>query len=130
MLASESLWVGTAGTVVLWAMSSSLSMMLAALFAAGSLSNNTTLRVAARVGVNFTRGVPTSLFVIAAGIGMTRLVAAPSLPVIFPGTAPTFQHVAWGIVLALALGSAGHLRRSLDLPAPHWAATGSSRREF
>jgi ABC-type arginine/histidine transport system permease subunit len=53
--------------------------------------------------------VPTSLFVIAAGIGMMRLSSAPGLPVIYPGTSTAFQHVAWGVVFALALGSAGHL---------------------
>jgi hypothetical protein len=50
--------------------------------------------------------VPTSLFVIAAGIGMMRLSSAPGLPVIYPGTSTAFQHVAWGVVFALALGSA------------------------
>jgi ABC-type amino acid transport system permease subunit len=109
MLSSSDLWVGTAGTVVLWAMSGALSIVLGLVLAAGSLSVHRLLRLGARAGVNLTRGVPTSLFVIAAGIGMMRLATAPELPTVFPGTPAAFQHVAWGIMLALALGSAGHL---------------------
>jgi ABC-type amino acid transport system permease subunit len=106
---TENLWLGIAGTVVLWAVSGSMAVALGLGLAAGSLSVNRLLRHAARAGVNVTRGVPTSLFVIAAGIGMMRLSSAPGLPVIYPGTSAAFQHVAWGVVFALALGSAGHL---------------------
>jgi ABC-type amino acid transport system permease subunit len=109
MLSSEALWVGTAGTVVLWAMSGALSIVLGLVLVAGLLSAHRMLRFGARTGVNVTRGVPTSLFVIAAGIGMMRLARAPELPSVFPGTPAAFQHVAWGIMFALALGSAGHL---------------------
>jgi ABC-type amino acid transport system permease subunit len=109
MLASADLWVGTAGTTVLWALSGMLAMMLGLILAAGSVSDRRGLRLAARCGVNLTRGVPTSLFVIAAGIGMMRLARAPELPLVFPGTPRAFQHVAWGIAFALAVGSAGHL---------------------
>jgi ABC-type arginine/histidine transport system permease subunit len=109
MLWSADLWVSIAGTVVLWATSGVLTILLALILAAGSLSPQPALRIAARVVVNSTRGVPTSLLVVAAGIGMMRLARAPELPVLFPGTLAAFQHVAWGIMLALALGSAGHL---------------------
>jgi ABC-type amino acid transport system permease subunit len=40
---------------------------------------------------------------------MMHLVSTPELPPVFPGTPAAFQHVAWGIMIALALGSAGHL---------------------
>jgi ABC-type amino acid transport system permease subunit len=109
MLASADLWVGIAGTVVLWATSGLLAVALGFLLAAGSLSRQWTLFWAARVSVNLTRGVPTSLMVIAAGVGMMHLVRTPALPPVFPGTPAAFQHVAWGIMIALALGSAGHL---------------------
>ncbi len=109
MQLSQDLWLGTAGTVVLWAISGALAILLGLLMSAGSLSGHRLWRLAARAGVNFTRGVPTSLFVIAAGIGMMRLARAPELPTFYPGTPAAFQHVAWGIVFALALGSAGHL---------------------
>jgi ABC-type amino acid transport system permease subunit len=75
----------------------------------GSLSTNGFAKAICRSVVNFTRGVPTSLFVIAAGITMFRLPAGIDLPTIYPGTPDAFQHVAWGIAVALAAGSAGHL---------------------
>jgi ABC-type amino acid transport system permease subunit len=106
---TENLWLAIAGTVVLWVVSGSMAVALGLSLAAGSLSVNRLLRHTARAGVNVTRGIPTSLFVIAAGIGMMRLSSAPGLPVIYPGTSTAFQHVAWGVVFALALGSAGHL---------------------
>jgi ABC-type amino acid transport system permease subunit len=109
MLSRADFWVGTAGTIVFWAMSGALSIILGLILAAGSLSIHHPLRLVARTGVNITRGVPTSLLVIVAGIGMMRLVSIPELPPVFPGTPPAFQHIAWGITLALALGSAGHL---------------------
>jgi len=109
MLSSVDIWVGTAGTLVLWALSGMVSILLGLLLAAGSLSGHAPVRLLARGSVNVTRGVPTSLLVLVAGIGMLRLVPIPALPPVFPGTPAAFQHIAWGIMLALALGSAGHL---------------------
>ena len=109
MLLSADLWVGIAGTLVLWALSGALAALMGLILAAGSLSPSRSLRLLARTGVNLTRGIPTSLFVIAAGIGTMHLVSVPDLPIVFPGTTPAFQHLAWAIMLALALGSAGHL---------------------
>jgi ABC-type amino acid transport system permease subunit len=101
--------VGAAGTVVLWILSGGLAVLLGLILAGGSLSTHSFLQLAARAGVNLTRGIPTSLFVIAAGIGMMRLGSGSELPAVFPGTPAGFQHIAWGIMVALALGSAGHL---------------------
>jgi ABC-type amino acid transport system permease subunit len=84
-------------------------VLMGLLLAAGSLGHSRPLQLLARTGVNLTRGVPTSLFVIAAGIGTMHLVSVSDLPVVFPGTTPAFQLLAWAIMLALALGSAGHL---------------------
>lgn len=106
---SGGLWVAIQGTLVLWVVSGALSCLLALALTMGSLSPSGLPKAASRSVVNFTRGVPTSLFVIAAGITMFRLPAAIELPAIYPGTPDAFQHVAWGITLALALGSAGHL---------------------
>jgi ABC-type amino acid transport system permease subunit len=108
VLVSTDIWIGAAGTIVLWTLSGALAIVLGLILAAGSLSPQPGLRLIARVGVNFTRGVPTSLFVVAAGIGMMRLTSAPELPIVFPGTPAAFQHLAWGITVALAFGSAGH----------------------
>jgi ABC-type amino acid transport system permease subunit len=109
MSSGGDLWLGMAGTIVLWAVSGALAVLFGLALAAASDSPRPHLRIVGRALVNLTRGVPTSLFVIAAGLGMMRLAAAPELPTIFPGTSPAFQHVAWGVTLALALGSAGHL---------------------
>ena len=109
MLLSTDLWVGIAGTLVLWASSGALAVLVGLILAAGSLSLSRSLRLLARTGVNLTRGIPTSLFVIAAGIATMHLLSVADLPVVFPGTTAAFQHLAWAIMLALALGSAGHL---------------------
>lgn len=108
MLQSTGIWLGAAGTVVLWVLSAALAIAVGFLLAAGSVSEDRGIRLSARAIVNFTRGVPTSLFVIAAGLGMMRLAQAPDLPSVFPGTSSAFQHVAWGVMLSLAAGSAGH----------------------
>ncbi len=106
---TDPLWIAIQGTLVLWVVSATASCLLALALTAGSVSSNLVTRGLSRSVVNFTRGVPTSLFVIAAGITMFRLPTALHLPSIYPGTPDAFQHVAWGIALALALGSAGHL---------------------
>ena len=109
MLSGADLWLGVAGTLVLWALSGILAILMGLILAAGSLSPNRPLHLLARVGVNLTRGIPTSLFVIAAGIGTMHLASVSDLPIVFPGTTAAFQHLAWAVMLALALGSAGHL---------------------
>jgi ABC-type amino acid transport system permease subunit len=105
---SADIWLGVAGTVVLWLLSAALAIAVGLVLAAGSVSKRRWMWLHARAAVNLTRGVPTSLFVIAAGLGMMRLAQAPELPPVFPGTTSAFQHVAWGVMLALAAGSAGH----------------------
>jgi ABC-type amino acid transport system permease subunit len=109
MLSGDNLWLGVTGTIVLWAISGGLAILIAFILAAGSVSPRRFTRILARSAVNVTRGVPTSLFVIATGIATMHLVVMVDLPIIFPGTTPAFQHLAWAIAFALALGSAGHL---------------------
>jgi ABC-type arginine/histidine transport system permease subunit len=106
---SAGLWTAIQGTLVLWLVSGALSCVLALALTFGSLSTNGFAKAICRSVVNFTRGVPTSLFVIATGIAMFRLPADIELPTIYPGTPEAFQHVAWGVAVALAAGSAGHL---------------------
>ena len=103
------LWVGTAGTLVLWVVSGALSIAFGLILAAGSLSPQKIVHSLARSVINLTRGVPTSVLVIVAGMGMLRTSNPPLLPNLYPGTSAAFQHIAWGIALALAFGSAGHL---------------------
>ncbi len=109
MLLSADVWLGIAGTLVLWALSGTLAVGIGLILAGGSLSDGRFVRLLARASVNLTRGIPTSLFVIAAGIGTMHLVSVSDLPIVFPGTTAAFQQLAWAIMLALALGSAGHL---------------------
>lgn len=106
---SGPLWTGVQGTVTVWAISAVLAVGLAVLLTAGRLSNRRAIRGAALCAVNLTRGVPTSLLAITAGLGMMRVGHQLPLPHLFPGTEATFQQVAWGIVVALALGSCGHM---------------------
>jgi ABC-type amino acid transport system permease subunit len=106
---SEELLEALGGTLVLWTLSAALAIGLGLVLASGSLSPCRPARFLARSVVNVTRGVPTVLLVIVAGFGMLRIPGVGELPVVFPGTLASFQHVAWGITVALALGSAGHL---------------------
>ncbi len=103
------LWTGVAGTVVLWSLSAALAITLGLLLAGGSLARWRALRWPSRVAVNLTRGVPTSILVLAAGIAMLSVPPSSDVPAIFPGTEEGFQLLAVGVVAALALGSAGHL---------------------
>jgi ABC-type amino acid transport system permease subunit len=106
---SAELGEALAGTLVLWMLSAALAILFALLLAGGSLSPRRSVRLLARSVINVTRGIPTVLLVIVAGFGMLRLPNAGELPIVFPGTLASFQHVAWGVMLALALGSTGHL---------------------
>jgi ABC-type amino acid transport system permease subunit len=56
-----------------------------------------------------TRGVPTSLLVVTAGVAALRVPAPGWLPDPFPGTQSGVALVAWSVTVALALGSTGHL---------------------
>ena len=103
------LWGSIQGTIVIWVVSAALAIILGLVLAAGSLHPHRTVHLLARTGVNLTRGVPTSVLVIMAGMGMLRIATPPNLPHLYPGTPASFQHIAWGIVLALGFGSAGHL---------------------
>ena len=126
MSVATEICTGVVGTIVLWVMSGAMAMALGLLMCVGSLSPYAGVRLAFRAGVNITRGVPTSLLVIAAGMGMLRLPYIPTLPTLFPGTPSAFQHVAWGVMLALALGSAGHLA---EIFCAAYAALGRARLE-
>jgi ABC-type amino acid transport system permease subunit len=95
-------------TAVLWAVSGLGALVLGVAFAAGGASRHRWLRGIAWLAINVARGIPTSIVVVAAGVLGMRL-NPPSLPRLFPGTAPEFQFVGLLIALAVALGSAGHL---------------------
>ena len=126
MSVTAEMWIGAVGTLVLWMTSGAMAIALGLLMCAGSLSPHAGIRLISRTGVNITRGVPTSLLVIIAGMGMLRLPYIPILPGLFPGTLPAFQHVGWGIMLALAWGSAGHLA---EIFCAADAALGDARHE-
>ena len=98
-----------AGTIVLWGISGTLAVLIAALATAGSLGRHRLGRALATVLTTITRGVPTSLLVVAGGVVAAGVAAPDWLPNVFPGTPDGLEVVAWSIVVALALGSAGHL---------------------
>jgi ABC-type amino acid transport system permease subunit len=98
-----------AGTVVLWATSALLALVVAALIATGALGVSRTRRAAAGFLTTVTRGVPTSLLVVAGGVAAAGVAAPGWLPNLFPGTPDGLEVLSWSIVVALALGSAGHL---------------------
>jgi ABC-type amino acid transport system permease subunit len=104
----EEFRAAVAGTVTLWATSSILAVILGLSMTAGSLSTSGSLHAVSRTAVNVLRGVPTSLFVVTAGIVALRVPSADAPLMVFPGTPPGFQALAWAVVLAVALGGAGH----------------------
>lgn len=98
-----------AATGVLWAVSGLLAVLLAGVLAAGSLGGNRPVRAGAAALTTATRGVPTSLLVVFGGVAAAGATVPGWLPNLFPGTPDGLETVAWSIVVALALGSAGHL---------------------
>lgn len=124
MYAEIGLWIS--GSLLLWVLSAGLAMSAALLIAVGTHSRHRAFRLAATAAMHVTRGVPTSLLVIVFGLACMRIRDAPAIPVVFPGTSPQFQLVAWGIVVALGVGSAGHIA-VIYLTA--WQSVGSKRLE-
>ncbi|MEO0443905.1 MAG: hypothetical protein AAFZ92_09225, partial [Pseudomonadota bacterium] len=105
--------MGMSGTVLLWLYSAVLAIMFAIGLCFGSLSLNPIIYFTSRFLILLGRGIPTSLYVVAAGIICVRLMPSLQLPEIFPGTLPAFQIVGLTIVVVLAFGSAGHLAEIL-----------------
>jgi ABC-type amino acid transport system permease subunit len=103
------LGTSVAGSLVLWAVSAVLAVTFAFGLAAASASGTRAVHLIARATVNVTRGIPTVLWVIVAGIAALRLPWLGNLPVVFPGTVEPFQRVAWLVAGGLAVSSAGHL---------------------
>lgn len=121
----QSLSMSIAGTVLIWATSSVIALVLATLLLAGSDATRPALRLFARAVVDTTRGMPTSLLVLGAGLGALRLGTRP-LPALFPGTPAHFQLVAVAVVAAVGIGGAGHLT---EIFRSARAAVGTSRLE-
>jgi ABC-type amino acid transport system permease subunit len=97
------------GTVILWAVSATLSIMVSLALVAGSLARRRTTRAVASSLITVTRGVPTSLLVVSAGIAAIAHPSPSWLPNPFPGTSASLALVAWAVTVALAFGSTGHL---------------------
>lgn len=97
------------GTVVLFALSGGLAVTLGLLLAAGAGARMRLLRLGATGVTTLTRGVPTSLLVIAGGVSALSQPPPAWLPNPYPGTSAGMALVAWAVMLGLALGSAGHL---------------------
>lgn len=100
--------VYVAATCVLWALSGSLAVGGGLFLAAGSVSSRRLWRTLSGAATTLTRGIPTSLLVVAAGVISIRIPPQPWLPDLFPGTATGATPVAWAVLIALALGSTGH----------------------
>jgi ABC-type amino acid transport system permease subunit len=96
-------------TVVLWAISGTAALSLAVVLSLGSLAGAATWRRMADAAILLSRGVPTSLLVITAGLAALPHQPPDWLPNPFPGTSPGMSLLAWAVTIALAIGSAGHL---------------------
>jgi ABC-type amino acid transport system permease subunit len=100
------LYIGA--TVVLWVISAFAAVVLGLMLATLSLARNAPSRLIGEIIITVTRGIPTSLMVVAAGVISIQVPPPGWLPDPFPGTIQAMSLVAWAIVIALALGSAGH----------------------
>jgi ABC-type amino acid transport system permease subunit len=107
--AMSTILVGVAGTVVIWMVSGVLAMSLGLVLAIGSLSRSLSIQWFTELCINLTRGIPTSVLVLLAGFTFMGFSPSPVFPGFYPGTPSVFQPLAWGLVIALAFGSAGHL---------------------
>jgi len=114
------------GTVILWALSGTLALAVALALAAGSLSPRRAGRAGAKAVIAVTRGVPTSLLVVSAGIAAIPYRTPAWLPNPFPGTSSGLALVAWAVTVALAFGSTGHLA---VIFRTGYEALGTARRE-
>jgi ABC-type amino acid transport system permease subunit len=106
---SGSLFTPLLGSVVIWAISGSLALVFATALAVGSIGRSRPVRAAADTVILLTRGIPTSLLIIAAGLAALPHRPPGWLPDPFPGTSPGMTLLAWAVTVALAVGSAGHL---------------------
>ena len=100
---------GIGATVVLWMLSSGMALGLAVVLAIGLKCGYRVPQAVSGALINVSRGVPTSLYVLLAGVAAMHLPLWPDAPAIFLGTLPMFQVVALAVCLALAFGSAGHI---------------------
>jgi ABC-type amino acid transport system permease subunit len=96
-------------TSVLWTLSAALAVTIGLILAAASVGSRAGARLLAEAAITVTRGVPTSLLVVAAGIITIRISPPGWMPNPFPRTPSSLRLLAWAVVAALALGSAGHL---------------------
>jgi len=97
-----------AATFVLWLLSGAVAVSAGLFMAAGAGAGRRWMRGLSGSATTLTRGVPTSLLVVAAGLASIRIPPQRWMPDLFPGTASGSVPVAWAIVVALAAGSAGH----------------------
>lgn len=100
---------GAAATVVLWLVSAVMALGLALTFAIFPKRGGRLPQAIASALINVSRGVPTSLYVLLAGVAAMHLPLWQGAPVVFLDTLPVFQVVALAVCLALAFGSAGHI---------------------
>lgn len=100
------LYVGA--TVVLWLISAFAALLLGLILATLSLAGKAPSSLIGEAVITITRGIPTSLIVVAAGVISIQVAPPAWLPNPFPGTIQAMSLVAWAVVAALALGSAGH----------------------
>lgn len=100
--------VYVAATCVLWVLSGTVAVAAGLLLAAASVGAGPRWRWLSGGAITLTRGLPTSLLVVGAGVASIRIPPQPWLPDPFPGTPSSAAPVAWAVLAALAVGSAGH----------------------
>lgn len=96
-------------TAVLWLVSGLLAVSIAVVLTIASVSMRLPLKLAGEGLITITRGVPTSLLVVTAGVIAGTAPSPGWLPDPFPGTQRGVALIAWSVTVALALGSTGHL---------------------
>lgn len=98
-----------AATLILWLTSGFIAVTVGLVLAITSVGAKRPSRIISSGIITLTRGVPTSLLVVTAGVAALRAPAPAWLPDPFPGTGSGVALMAWSVCVALALGSTGHL---------------------
>lgn len=106
---NNDLWTAITASFLIWLSSSISSILIGLILVIAKNSEIHFIKKLSNFIIDLTRGIPTGFIVIGFGLGALRYLEFRELSSVFIGTLPSFQQMAWALVIALALGSSGHI---------------------
>lgn len=103
----------TVASLIIFCVSAILSIILSLLLFLFSIGSQKKLSKLSIILINIFRGIPTSLWVVFAGLTAIKFFEPAHLPLIYINTHSHFQLIAWFLVLALSVSSSGHFAEFL-----------------